>query len=365
MSKLIRHVQKRGTALFMALQLTGLILLSLFSFIGGPQSRDGGTPAETQVSAPAQAQTDAADETQTAADQDQSQTDRAPSAPASRESLRKSAHFAKKLYEPLASQVFSLQRSRVELQAAQRSSQGPESPNTEPTLTTDREDYPPYSYVYFHGSGFEPGETVQMIVAETDPIQQSFEPGDVVADANGEFDTSWYLFSQDFNGATFLATATGQSSQLTASVTFTDANGDGNMQVSPANAVPGSTGNSFTFNFRSPNATFTTAGSYVTVVVPSNWTAPQTTNSSNPGFVSAAATGTGVVLGSTTVTGTGPWTITQVFTLSTAGAANGFDLTYAGGGTKVTAPSTAGFYAFDTSTRLGSGTPPVPIDSGP
>jgi len=153
MSKLIRHVQKRGTALFMALQLTGLILLSLFSFIGGPQQAPK-APAETEVSAPAQAQTDAADETQTAADQDQSQTDRAPSAPASRESLRKSAHFAKKLYEPLASQVFSLQRSRVELQAAQRSSQGPESPNTEPTLSTDREDYPPYSYVYFHGAGF-------------------------------------------------------------------------------------------------------------------------------------------------------------------------------------------------------------------
>ena len=54
MSKLIRHAQKRGTALFLALPLIGLILLSLVSFIGGPQSRDGGTPAETQVSAPAQ-----------------------------------------------------------------------------------------------------------------------------------------------------------------------------------------------------------------------------------------------------------------------------------------------------------------------
>ena len=35
--------------------------------------------------------------------------------------------------------------------------------------TTDRDDYPPLSYVYFTGSGFEPGETVQMIVVETDP----------------------------------------------------------------------------------------------------------------------------------------------------------------------------------------------------
>src|SRR5436189_5470895 len=62
-----------------------------------------------------------------------------------------------------------------------------------------------------------------MLVAETDPVQQSFDPWTVVADANGEFDTSWYVFSEDFIGATFLATATGQSSQLTASATFTDA----------------------------------------------------------------------------------------------------------------------------------------------
>ena len=60
-------------------------------------------------------------------------------------------------------------------------------------------------------------------MVETDPVQQSFEPWQVVADENGEFDTSWYIFSQEFNGATFLATATGQTSQLTASATFTDA----------------------------------------------------------------------------------------------------------------------------------------------
>jgi hypothetical protein len=62
-----------------------------------------------------------------------------------------------------------------------------------------------------------------MIVVETDPQQQSFEPWTVVTDENGEFDTSWYVFSEEFNGATFQATATGETSQLTASVTFTDA----------------------------------------------------------------------------------------------------------------------------------------------
>ena len=51
MSKLIRHAQKRGTALFVALSLTGLTLLSLVSFIGSPQQSRKGAPAGTQKSA--------------------------------------------------------------------------------------------------------------------------------------------------------------------------------------------------------------------------------------------------------------------------------------------------------------------------
>src|SRR5439155_8213348 len=174
--------------------------------------------AETQVSAPAQQVASAAADALQQPAQTANQTEiaqpitAADLTAAEKAALRQSAHLAKKLYEPLASQVFNLQRSRVEAQAAQRSAQGPEALDNEPTLTTDREDYPPYSYVYFHGSGFQPGETVDMLVAETDPVQQSFEPWQVVADGNGEFDTSWYLFSSDFSGATFLATATGESS---------------------------------------------------------------------------------------------------------------------------------------------------------
>ena len=131
-----------------------------------------------------------------------------------------------------------------------------------------------------------------MIVVETDPVQQSFEPWTVVADENGEFDTSWYLSSPKiFLAPRFQATATGQSSQLTASATFTDANGDGTMTVSPGSAQPGSTGNSFTFSFRSPTANFS-SGSYATVLVPAGWTAPQTSSPSLPGYVSATPAGT-------------------------------------------------------------------------
>ena len=230
-----------------------------------------------------------------------------------------------------------------------------ETPN-EATLTTDQEDYPPYSYVYFHGTGFQPGETVNMIVVELDPVQQSFEPWDVVADENGEIYSSWYVFSPDFIGATLRATATGESSQFTASATFTDASGSGTMTVSPTSVSPGSTNNSFTFQFRTLNGNGNAygAGSFATVVIPAGWTTP-TTTSGQPGFVNATGVGTGIVTGPITVTGSGPWTITVPFTTVT-GAGNGFDLTYGvGAGAPVTAPCATGAYTFTTSTCLNGG----------
>jgi len=374
MSKLIRRtigIKKRGTALIVALQLTFITLLSLVSFIGGPQ-QSAKAPVGSQTSAPvaggglpAEASAKAGDAgTQSAPAQPS--TAQAPRA-IDKASLRKSAVFAKKLQEPLASQVFNLANSRIAEQAAQRSAQGPESPNEEPTLTTDQEDYPPLSYVYFHGTGFQPGETVNMIVVELDPDQQSFDPWDVVADENGEFDTSWYIFSADFLGATFQATATGESSQLTASATFTDANangGDGTMTVSRGSVQPNSTGNSFTFSFRNQTGDFN-GSSFATVVVPAGWTAP-TTSAGQPGSVSATAVGSASITGSITITGTGPWTITVPFNANggTGGPSNGFNLSY--GGTGVTAPSSMGVSTFTTSTQSNNGggaNALAPIDS--
>jgi len=142
MSKLIRHAQKRGTVLFVALQLTALTLISLLSFIGGPQqSRDGGTPAGTEVSAPAQDQTQAAqDQTQT----DQAQTETAQPLTAAdltaadKSALRKSAHFAKKLYEPLATQVFNLATTRAAAAENARNSQNSQNTRAPSRLTRGR-----------------------------------------------------------------------------------------------------------------------------------------------------------------------------------------------------------------------------------
>src|SRR5882672_6427292 len=67
----------------------------------------------------------------------------------------------------------------------------------QPTLTTDREDYPPFSYVFMTGTGFEPGETVNLIASKS-----PFEQWEVVADENGNFETSWFMLTPQLIGAT-------------------------------------------------------------------------------------------------------------------------------------------------------------------
>src|ERR1041385_3546699 len=191
MSKLIRRKKEIGAALAVALQLIALSLIGVIgNFVAGSHESTK-APTASHVTAPAQQVA-----SNTGALQNQAPTLQ-PLTAANKANLRSSAHFARKLYEPLAAQVFSLATTRAESaeaarkavqQPGQRSSQeGGELPNDGPTLTTDREDYQPYTYVYFTGTGFQPGETVNMIVVELDPIQQSFQPWDVVADENGNF----------------------------------------------------------------------------------------------------------------------------------------------------------------------------------
>jgi len=194
-----------GAALIVALQITTLTLMGLMApFVGEPQ-QPAKTPAGSEMGAL------------------QTQTGQATTA-SDLSARRALAIRATKLYEPRATEVFNLATSRAESaqQSAQRSVQESEAPN-EATLTTNLDDYPPYSYVYISGTGFEPGETVNMIVVQLEPNPTSYEPWDVVADENGNIDTSWYIFTDELVGATLQVTATGQTSGLTASAIFTDA----------------------------------------------------------------------------------------------------------------------------------------------
>src|SRR6478609_5937512 len=116
MSSLNPSKKKNGAALLVTLQLAVLTLIGvILPFGSGPQQSANG---------PAVSQTSPAD-TQTQAD---TPTARALTA-ADKTNLRSSAHFAKKLYEPIASQVFNLAVSRADSagsgrQAGQQSMQG-------------------------------------------------------------------------------------------------------------------------------------------------------------------------------------------------------------------------------------------------
>src|SRR5436190_17451984 len=170
MSKLIRRtvgMKKGGAALLAALQIISLILIGFLLPLGsGPNQQSAGVAGSAGEGA----------------DQTQTETQRAvrqPLTAADKRALRDSAVFANKLYDPLASQVFNLATARAATAAA-HDAQGPEAPNDQSIITADREDYSPYTYVYFHGTGFEPGETVNLIVIELSADPSSFQPWDVV-----------------------------------------------------------------------------------------------------------------------------------------------------------------------------------------
>src|SRR5213594_1047245 len=130
MSKLIRRTVRKGggAALLVALQMITLTLLSLIGPMASGPRHPANPPAGSQVQSSSSASSDSSSD-QT--DQDQTQTAQPRTAhdltAAEKEALRHSAHFAKKLYEPLASQVFNLASQRIADQAAQRT-QAPESP---------------------------------------------------------------------------------------------------------------------------------------------------------------------------------------------------------------------------------------------
>ncbi len=93
------------------------------------------------------------------------------------------------------------------------------------SVTTDKADYPPGATVQITGTGFQPGEIVELQVLNlTDPtdIGPEHDPWEVTADSAGDFQTTWEVTADEL-GATLQLTARGQSSARTAQTVFTDA----------------------------------------------------------------------------------------------------------------------------------------------
>ena len=96
------------------------------------------------------------------------------------------------------------------------------------TVTTDLDDYYPGQYVIITGTGWQPGETVTLHFDEEPKPSTCVLPHDLtaVADANGNIYNNQFLIKENHIGVKFTMTATGQSSGLTATRIFTDANVD-------------------------------------------------------------------------------------------------------------------------------------------
>src|SRR5712691_3070856 len=87
------------------------------------------------------------------------------------------------------------------------------------TVRTDKSDYFPGDTAFITGSGFAAGETVWLQVVHTDGTAEGgvgHDPWPVGADADGSFTSTWYVSPDDSLGSTFVLTAAGVTSGLTA-----------------------------------------------------------------------------------------------------------------------------------------------------
>src|SRR5438552_6869732 len=90
------------------------------------------------------------------------------------------------------------------------------------TVATDKADYAPGENVVITGTGWEPGETVVLILHEEPQLDPDLQLT-AYADANGDFTNTDFSVDIFDIGVTFTLTATGDPSGLAAETTFTDA----------------------------------------------------------------------------------------------------------------------------------------------
>ena len=154
--------------------------------------------------------------------------------------------------------------------------------------------------------------------------------------------------------------STGAKASIGTTVSPVAAAGTGTLTVSPTSVSAGSSGHSFSFTYTSPQ-TSSAAHVLLDIQVPAGWTAPQHTSSTQPGYVRVHLVGCtrgGIV----SVTGSGPWTVQAK---ASCPSQTVFRVSYGGGGTKVTAPSSPGSYTFTSSVEVSPATTFTPFASQP
>jgi uncharacterized repeat protein (TIGR01451 family) len=149
------------------------------------------------------------------------------------------------------------------------------------TVTTDKFDYAPSEVVTITGIGFQPNETVWMLLHE-EPETRDDTILSSVADNQGNFTNTDFAPAEIDLNRNFTLTAIGQSSGFTAQTAFRDAN---NFNVTPlSQTVQAGSVNTFTWTFTAQNSGNEQT---TTFTVPVGWTAPQT--GAGPGQVTVTA----------------------------------------------------------------------------
>ncbi len=154
------------------------------------------------------------------------------------------------------------------------------------TLKTDKDDYAPGEFVTITGTGWQPGETVQLWLHEVGTGAPDM-PLNAIADEHGNIFNDFWAPNQSHVGVRFYLTATGAGAS--AQTTFTDgATSLGSITLSAQNPEPVPQGGSATYTVtinRAPGGGSAsgnfTVGLSVTTALPSGVTAtflPQTVN---------------------------------------------------------------------------------------
>src|SRR3569623_3615898 len=101
---------------------------------------------------------------------------------------------------------------------------GAADPATGPTVATDKSDYAPGDTAQITGAGFAAGDTLTVQVVHingTEGPGAGHAPFTTVADASGNYSTTWYVDPYDSFGAQFRLTVVGTNGAH-AEVLFTD-----------------------------------------------------------------------------------------------------------------------------------------------
>src|SRR5690242_16192066 len=112
----------------------------------------------------------------------------------------------------------------LEMRKASASTRFLEADDSPATLMTDKSDYQPGEFVNVSGTGWLPGETVNLVFHER--LDQPFHEDKLlvaVADPNGNIFNDQYELEAHDQGVSYLLTATGTQSGYFAQVYFTDA----------------------------------------------------------------------------------------------------------------------------------------------